>query len=165
MSDMKFPRILRGILKSAVTWGIAWVPFTAAFLGIATLFGAPIPGAVVIPILIRAAIGGAINGAVFSVALAIAGRNKTPETLSGGVLIACGAIGGAFFPALMLGALTATSITLPMIAVLLNIGIGALMGTAFAGITLKAIRHAAMLPAPPGEDLNVLPTESPAALR
>lgn len=145
---MKLPRVLRGILKTAVTWGIAWVPCTAALLGLGALFGAPIPAAVFISLLIRSAIGGALNGAVFSVALAIAGRNKTPETLSGGVLIACGAIGGAFFPALLLGVLASTSVSLPMIVVPVNLVIGALMGATFAGITLKAIRHAATLPAP-----------------
>ena len=154
---MKFPRILRGILKTAVTWGIAWVPCTAAFLGLAALFGAPLPAAAVIAILIRSALGGALNGAVFSIALAIAGRNKTPETLSAPLLIACGAIGGAFFPALLLGAIAGTSISLPLVAVLVNIGIGALMGTTFAGITLKAIRHAAKLPAP-SESPDELPT-------
>lgn len=145
---MKLPRVLRGILKTAATWGIAWVPCTAALLGLGALFGAPIPAAVFISLLIRSAIGGALNGAVFSVALAIAGRNKTPETLSGGVLIACGAIGGAFFPALLLGVLASTSVSLPMIVVPVNLVIGALMGATFAGITLKAIRHAATLPAP-----------------
>jgi hypothetical protein len=155
---MKIPRILRGILKTAALWGIVWVPFTAALLGLGMLFGAPIPAAAIISILIRSAIGGALNGAVFSVALAIAGRNKTPETLSGRLLIACGAIGGAFFPALMLGALATTSVTVPLIVVPVNLAFGALMGTAFAAITLKAIRHAATLPAP-----SALPDELPAA--
>jgi len=114
--------------------------------------------AVFISLLIRSAIGGALNGAVFSVALAITGRDKTPETLSGGLLIACGAIGGAFFPALLLGALATTGVTLPMIVVPVNLLIGGLMGATFAGITLKAIRHAATLPAP-----SESPDELPAA--
>ena len=156
--NMKLPRILRGILKTAATWGIAWVPCTAALLGLAALFGAPIPSAAVIPLLIRSAIGGALNGAVFSVALAIAGRNKTPETLSGGLLIACGTIGGAFFPALLLGVLASTSVSLPMIVVPVNLLIGGLMGATFAVITLQAIRHAATLPAP-----SESPDELPAA--
>ena len=48
----------------------------------------------------------------------------------------------------MLGVLATTSVTLPMIVVPVNLAIGALMGATFAGITLKAIRHAATLPAP-----------------
>jgi hypothetical protein len=155
---MKIPRMLRGILKTAVVWGIAWVPCTAALLGLAALFGNPIPGAAIIPLLIRSAIGGALNGAAFSVALAIAGRNKTPETLSGALLIACGAIGGAFFPALLLGALATTGVTMPMIVVPVNLLIGALMGTTFAAVTLTAIRRGATLPA-----ASESPDELPAA--
>jgi predicted membrane protein len=146
---VKLPRLLRGILGTAVTWGLASLPISAAFLGVLALFGVGPPAGLLIPILVRSAIGGAINGAVFAVALAITGRRKTPETLSAGLLVACGAIGGAFFPALTMGViLTQTTAVIPAAAVLWSIGSGALIGAALAGVTLRAIRRAARLDDP-----------------
>ncbi len=92
---MRIVRILRGIVLTALTWAVAWVPVSLILIGLATLFGAHLATGFLGRYLIIQAIVGAINGGVFASILAIAGRRKTFETLSMPWIAACGAIGAA----------------------------------------------------------------------
>jgi len=38
---MKIMRVLRGMLGTALTWGLAWVPLSVGFIGLYALPGAP----------------------------------------------------------------------------------------------------------------------------
>ena len=107
-TSMRILRILRGIVKTALTWAVVWVPVSLIPFGLAALVGSPLPPGVLGPLLITQAVMGAINGGVFASVLAIAGRRKTFETLSLPWIAACGAVGGALFPVAIQAVLFAT---------------------------------------------------------
>ena len=145
---MRILRILRGIGKTALTWAVAWIPFSLIPFGLVTLFGGvPLPSGVWGALLISTALTGAINGAVFAGVLAIAGRGKTFETLSLRWIAACGAVGGALFPLAARAVLLATvDVSIPITALMSSLVTNAVLGAGFATVTLSIARRAPALP-------------------
>ena len=104
-------------------------------------------------LLVRQAIAGALNGAVFGAALAILGRRRTFESLRYGLFALCGAIGGAVFPLLMTGVLiTTVSATIPLQAVIFSTAISGFLGTVCAVESLRLARRAPTLSAGVGDE-------------
>jgi len=144
---MRILRILRGILKTALTWAVVWVPFSLIPFGLAALVGSPLPPGVLGPLLITQAVMGAINGGVFASVLAIAGRRKTFETLSLPWIAACGAVGGALFPVAIQAVLFATvHPSIPATAWVSALVTNAVLGAGCATMTLSVARRAPALP-------------------
>ena len=59
---MRIMRVLKGIVASAIAWGVAWVPLSVALAGIGALVGSPLPRAFWSYFLIREVIAGAMAG-------------------------------------------------------------------------------------------------------
>jgi hypothetical protein len=142
---MRIIRILRGIVLTALTWAVAWVPVSLILIGLATLFGVHLAPGFLSRYLIVQAIVGAINGGVFASILAIAGRRKTFETLSMPWIATCGALGGALIP--FAGrVLLSASFALPVTALISIFVTSALLGAAGATLTLSIARRAPAFP-------------------
>jgi len=144
---MHIRRLLRGIVKTALTWAVVWVPVSLIPLGLATLFGASLPLRALVPLVISQAVMGAINGGVFASVVAIAGRRKTFETLSLPWIAACGAGSAALFPFVVRAILFATiDIALPARVLLWALATNAVLGAGCAAMTLSIARRAPVLP-------------------
>jgi hypothetical protein len=145
---MRIVRILRGIVKTALTWAVVWVPFSLIPFGLATLLGGgPLPPGILGPLLISQAVMGAINGGVFASVLAIAGRRKSFETLSLPWIAACGAVGAALIPFAGRAVLFATlDVPIPATALVWTLVTNAVLGAGCATVTLSLARRAPALP-------------------
>jgi hypothetical protein len=144
---MRIARLLRGIVKTAITWAVVWVPLSLIPFGLATLFGARPPSRVLVQILISQLVTAAINGGVFASVLAIAGRRKTFETLSLRWIAACGAVGGVVFPVLGRALVYATlDVRIPATALVGSLVTNAVLGAGLATMTLSLARRAPALP-------------------
>jgi hypothetical protein len=133
-------------------WSAAWIPVSLIRFGVATLFGASLPPGVLILLLINGTFVGAINGGVFAVVLAIAGRRKTFEALSLPWVAACGAVGAALFPLALRGILLATfDFRIPAAALVWDLATNAVLGAGCATLTLSIARRAPALPHDDGE--------------
>jgi hypothetical protein len=141
---MKLLRVLRGILGTAVAWGLAWIPLTLVTWGVAGVLGGNVPplrvtGAIVI----GAAIRGMISGAAFASVLALAGRRRTFENLRLRDMLVWGAIGGIVAPVISLGAIAlTTSAVIPPLAIGLGLGMASTVGALSAAGTLWVARKA-----------------------
>jgi hypothetical protein len=100
-------RRLRAILFTATLWATAWGIGTVVFLGLVWLFNQPLP--LSSPLLrlafrtsLLAAATGALGGAAFAVALMVAERNWSLQTLSRIRMAIWGALGGAALPAALM---------------------------------------------------------------
>ena len=144
---MRILRVLKGIATTAAIWAVAWVPLTIGLASLSALFGMPQPPREIWGILLlRQAIGGALNGAVFGAALAVLGRRRTFESLHYGLFAACGAIGGAVFPVLLTGVMVTTvSVALPVGAMVFGIALSSFLGTVCAVESLRLARRAPAL--------------------
>ena len=151
---MRILRVLKGIATSAAIWSAAWVPLTVGLAGVSALFGMPLPPREIWGLLLlRQAIGGALNGAVFGSALAVLGRRRTFESLHYGLFALCGAIGGAGFPLLISGVLSTTvSGTIPVQALIFSTITSGFLGTVCAVESLRLARRAPALPAGDGDE-------------
>ena len=143
---MRIVRLLRGIVTTALTWAVVWVPFSLIPFGLATLFGADLPVRVLGALIIGKALTGAVSGASFAGLLAIAGRRRTFESLSLPWIAGLGAIGGAIFPfAIRATLLTTMDVSLPASALVSALVTSALLGAGCASLTLSIARRAPAL--------------------
>ena len=141
---MKLIRFLRGVLGTAAAWSVACVPLTLAVWGVVAAFGGVFPPSrYLAPMLVGAAVRGAISGAVFAVVLAIAGRRRSFATLRFRDMVLWGAIGGVLVPTVGFGihALT-TSVSASPLALGVGFGITAAVGAVTAAGTLWIARKA-----------------------
>lgn len=150
---MRIPRLLRGIVKTALMWAAVWVPVSLIPLGLSTLLGGvSLPFRVLIPVVISQAMMGAINGGIFASVVAIAGRRKTFETLSLPWIAACGAVSAAVFPFVLRTILFATiDIAVPVTVLVWGLATNAVLGAGCAAMTLSIARRAPALPPGNGE--------------
>lgn len=141
---MRLPRVLRGVLGTAVAWGLAWIPITLVTIGVSALFGGPLPPLHYFePLLAGAVIRGAISGAAFAGVLAVAGRRRTFGTLRARDMLAWGAMGGLVASGVLIGSLVLTSaVSIPATAVALGLGWAALTGAVCGVGTLGIARRA-----------------------
>lgn len=145
---MRIAPVFRGIVKTALTWAVIWVPFSLIPIGLAALFGAELPLRVLGSLVAGQAVTGAINGAVFAGLLAVAGRRRTFESLSLPWIAGLGAIGGALFPfALRATLLSTMDVAIPATALVSGLITSALLGAGCASLTLSIARRAPGLPA------------------
>ena len=142
---MRILRVLRGIVTTAVTWAVVWVPVSLIPFGIGSLFGSPLPARVYLTIIIGQAVVGAVNGTVFATILAVAGRRKSFETLSLRWIAVCGAVGGALLPFLGRAALIAADFPIPASALLSTLITNGVLGAGLAATTLSLARRAPAL--------------------
>ncbi len=148
---MRSVRVLKGIVTSAIAWGVAWVPLSVTLAGIGALAGSPLPRALWGFFLIRQVIGGALSGGVFAATLAAVGRRRTFDTLSYARIALCGAVGGVIFPAI--GFIVVHSLTgpgrhgpLPVFQIALVFAVNGTMGALCAASALRIARQAPELP-------------------
>lgn len=155
---MRIPRLLRGIVKTALTWATVWVPVSLIPLGLATFFGGiSLPFRVLVTVVISQAIMGAINGGMFAGVVAIAGRRKTFERLSLPWIAACGAVSAAVFPFVLRAILFATAdIAVPVTVLVGGLATNAVLGAGCAALTLSIARRAPALPPDSGEALPAI---------
>jgi hypothetical protein len=147
LGNVRLLRVLKGIATSAALWAVAWVPLTVGLAGVTALFGAPLPPREIWGVLLlRQAIVGALNGAVFGAALAILGRRRTFESLRYGLFAACGAIGGAVFPVVVTGVMLAVYDSLPLSAMVFSTGMSSFLGAVCGVESLRLARRATALP-------------------
>ena len=141
---MRLLRVLRGVLGTAVAWGLAWIPLTlATWSAVAVLGGNVPPLSAFGPIVVGAAIRGAISGAAFATVLAIAGRRRTFANLRLRDMLVWGAVGGLVAPVISLGVIAVTtSVSIPLLTVGFGLavasGIGALSGVGTLVIARRA---------------------------
>jgi hypothetical protein len=141
---MKVLRVMRGVLGTAIAWGLAWIPFTLGAWGALAVFGGEVAplrylGAAVV----GAALRGAISGAAFAGVLAIAGRRRTFATLRARDMLLWGAIGGVVAPAIVFTAIALTSkVAIPLTAFGFGLGMASLSGAVCAVATLGIARRA-----------------------
>jgi hypothetical protein len=144
---MRILRTLRGIAVTAVTWAVVWAPFSFVSIGLAAFAGQAFSPRLLAIIVANQIVVGAINGAVFAGALAIAGRRRTFESLSMPLMVACGAIGGTLFPfgirTLILSA--GFGIHQPVTTLVTTLITNALLGAGCAALSLKLARRAPAL--------------------
>lgn len=140
---MRILRVLRGIVRTAITWVVLWVPVSLVPLGLAVLGGSPFPEGALRAFLLTQAVAGTLNGVVFGSVVAIAGRRRTFEALSMPWMAACGAVGGAAGPSVIAAVmLSGNSIALPASVLLTTMVTNALMGAGLATLTLSVARRA-----------------------
>lgn len=147
---MRIPPILRGIVATALTWAVVWVPFALIPFGFATLAGAHLPLRMFLALVAGQAITGALSGATFAGLLAIAGRRRTFESLRLPWIAGLGAVGGIVFPfAVRATLLTTMDVAVPVSALLSGLATSALLGAGCASLTLSIARRAPALPPAP----------------
>ena len=145
---MRFLRLLRGVIRTAVTWVVLWVPISLVPLGLAILGGNPFPEGALRAFLVTQTVAGLFNGVVFASVVAVAGRKRTFDALSMPWMAACGAVGGAAGPSLIAGVmLSNNSIALPASVVLGTLITNGLLGAGLASLTLSVARRAPEVPA------------------
>lgn len=143
---MSVHRVLRGVIRTAVTWAVVWVPLSIVPFGIKALFGGftnyltpQIVGAMVI----SQALAGAINGAAFATILAVRGRRRTFNSLSLPWIASCGAIGAVTFPLAVRAVLEwSLNIQMPLISFAWTVVNNAALGAGLASISLSVARRA-----------------------
>ena len=147
---MNVIRVLRGVLGTAAAWSLAWIPLTLASWSVtAALFGNAPPLEYWGPMVIGAAIRGAISGAAFATVLAIAGRRRTFASLRLRDMALWGAVGGVVAPAVTLGAIAImSSSAVPVLTIGLGLGFASALGAASAAGTLWVARRAPALAVP-----------------
>jgi hypothetical protein len=144
---MRILRILRGIVKTSLTWAVVWAPFSLVPFGLASLFASALPPRLLSALFVGHAVMGAINGGVFATVLAIAGRRKTFETLSLPWMAACGAVGATLIPFVGRAVLFATlDVPIPAMALLATLVTNAALGAGYATLTLSIARREPALP-------------------
>lgn len=124
---MKVIRVLRGVLGTAAAWSLALIPLTLASWSVtAALFGGGPSLEHWAPMVIGAAVRGAISGAAFATVLAIAGRRRTFASLRLRDMVLWGAVGGIVAPTMTLGAIAFTTATaIPTLTIGLGLGLRA----------------------------------------
>lgn len=158
---MRILRVLRGIVTTALTWGVVWAPFGLVSYGMAAAFGIDWPIGILAGLVVGKAVTGAISGGVFGALLAVAGRRRTFDSLSLPWIAGLGAIGGALFPvATRVIMLTMTDIAIPVSVLLVGLATSALLGAGCAAATLAIARRA---PALPSSDRSSAPAVSAGA--
>lgn len=144
---MDIGRLLRGIVRTSLTWAAITVPLSLIPFGVASLFGSPVPVRIWGVLLLTSGVMGLINGGVFATLLAIAGRRTTFERLSLAWIAACGALGGALVPFVSRAVVIAmTDVPMPATALVWTLTTNALLGAGFATVALSAARRAPALP-------------------
>lgn len=144
---MRIVPLIRGIVKTALTWAAVWVPFSLIPFGVAALVGDALPLRLLGALVIGKAVTGALSGAAFAGLLAVAGRRRTFESLSLPWIAGLGAVGGALFPGLVRAALLTTmNVSIPISALLSGLVTSALLGAGCASLTLTIARRAPALP-------------------
>lgn len=147
---MRIVPILRGIVTTALTWAVVWIPFSLIPFGLGALFGADLSLRLLGALVAGQAVTGAINGAVFAGLLAVVGRRRTFESLSLPWFAAWGAVGGALFPVAVRAALFATTdLPIPASALVSGLVTSALVGASCATLTLSIARRASQPVLPP----------------
>jgi hypothetical protein len=131
---MSIGRKIMAIVRSAGTWAIGWGALMTGIAVIGVSFSSvSLPAGFWAAFITRQAIGGAINGVVFAVALMVIGRRQTFATLSVARIAACGAMGGIVFPLISIAMIPASvlgTIALSQLAIgcAVSVGIGAIIG-------------------------------------
>lgn len=145
---MRIPRLLRGILSTAVTWALVWVPVSLVPLALLAATGVELPpGRVLGMIVLSQAVVGAVNGVVFASIVAIAGRRRTFESISMPWIATCGALGGVLFPFVTRAVLFASAdLPIPAFAMLGTVVTNVVLGAACAAVSLKVARRAPAFP-------------------
>lgn len=140
---MKLLRVLRGVVGTAVTWGLAWIPLTAGFYGVIDVIGPGLPFRFWSTLVFGAAFRGAISGAVFGGLLSLIARRRSFSELTFPQLMSCGAAGAIIAPGvtLALGGLV-THLAIPPAAIAFSLMMSAGMGIASAAGTLYVARRA-----------------------
>jgi hypothetical protein len=162
---MKLLRVLRGMVGTAVTWGLAWVPLTAAAnVAISVFAGANLPLRFWSMMLLSGAIRGAISGAVFAGALSIVARRRSFAELTFPQLMLCGAAGALIAPAVTFAVvMTVSKFAIPAGAIAINLLMSGGLGAACAAGTLYVARRAPALPA--AEEIAIEGVPEPQMLR
>ena len=147
---MKLIRVLRGVVGTATAWSLAWIPLTLASWSVtAALVGNVPPLEHWGPMVIGAAVRGAMSGAAFATVLAIAGRRRTFASLRLRDMALWGAVGGIVAPAVTLGAIALMSPSvIPVLTIGLGLGFASALGAVSAAGTLWVARRAPELAAP-----------------
>lgn len=146
---MKLIRVVRGVLGTAAAWSLAWIPLSLATWTVtAAIFGNVPPLQYWGPMVIGAAVRGAISGAAFAIVLAIAGRRRTFVSLRLRDMLRWGAVGGIVAPAITLGTIAlTTSAAVPALSIGLGLGLASALGAVSAAGTLWIARRAPELTA------------------
>lgn len=80
---MRFSRVLKGIVVSAITWTAVLIPVLAGAELLSYLLGAPLPPPSLRGfLLVRRAVAAAISGAAFGTMIALYGRRRSFAKLS-----------------------------------------------------------------------------------
>jgi hypothetical protein len=145
--SMRILSLLRGVVATALTWAVIWVPFSLIIFGLTSLSGGEVSLRVLGTLVAGQALTGAINGAVFAGLLAAAGRRRSFESLSMRWFAGLGAIGGALFPFAMRATLLSTvDVSIPASVWVSGLVTTALLGAGCASLTLSIARRATALP-------------------
>jgi hypothetical protein len=141
---VEITRRIRAVSGIAVTWGVAFTALgTTAFLGALALGVLPpeLGGVrLLVPIIVRNFIGGAVAGTFFATVFARAERNRTLATLSAGRVALWGFVGAAVPAAITLGLAAARIVPIGVMgAACLAYGlIGASISTVMVRIARRA---------------------------
>jgi hypothetical protein len=141
---MSLLRKVRGLLGTAVTWAIAWIPLGLIPIALIELLsGRPLHLAFLVRIAGALGVVGAISGLAFGTILAIAERRHTLSTVSARRVAFWGSLGALLAPGVSLGLflLRDPDFFEPTMA-LRTLGISCLLGAACAGGTLYLARRA-----------------------
>jgi hypothetical protein len=145
---MRILRVLRGVLKTALTWAVVWTPFALISYGMATALGAELPPGLLVGFFVGKALTGAVSGALFAGLLAIAGRRRTFDSITLPWIAGLGAVGGGLFPVAIRATMFAfTDIALPTSALLAGLATSMVLGAGCASLTLAIARRGPALPA------------------
>lgn len=154
---MKILKVLRGMIGTAVTWGLAWIPLSAGLWAASGLLGGP-PMELWGPLLLGAGVKGAISGAAFGGLLSLVARRRSFSELTFPQLMACGAVGALIAPAITFATLIGRDIVFPPWFIGYSMTVGALSGAVTAAGTLYAARRAPELAAADELTIDRAPT-------
>ena len=159
---MKILKVLRGMIGTAITWGLAWVPLSAGLWAASGLLGGP-PLEFWGPMLLGAGVKGAISGAAFGGFLSIVARRRSFSELTFPQLMACGAAGALIAPAITFAIIIGRDVLLPPWMIGYSMAVSALSGAVSAAGTLYAARRAPELAA--ADEIAIDEAPRPQALR
>jgi cation transporter-like permease len=145
-SSILFLRRVRGIVGTALTWALVWLPMgiVMAVYRFRHLHPhAPIPLRVILVVALAWAAWGAISGAVFASVLAVAERHRALSDLLPSRTAAWGALGAVVLPGgiFLIVALKNPSVDL-IVPAAATLSISAVLGAACAAATLALARRA-----------------------
>ncbi len=154
-------RKVRGALGIAFAWAASWAVAEVAIVsGLVLVFGGPLSAGMIAALALSGAIVGFLGGLGFSAVFGALNRRRTLDEIRVGSTALLGAAAGGIVPALLSLSTIPAGLPSGVAYVMVNLAIGAIMGTATAVGLVRIARWGGPELAAGGGPDSALPPES-----